>query len=755
MPMDGESRCPISGGRKSIESLRYGGALGSRPVNEDWWRNRLQVELLHTHGPEANPYGEALDYPAAFASIDLEELKADIRHLLRNSQAFWPADYGHYGPQMIRMAWHSAGTYRVQDGRGGSGEGLQRFLPIGSWVDNGNIDKSRRLLQPIKLKYGRKLSWADLIVLTGNVALEDMGFETLGFGGGRIDAWEPDNSTYWGPEFEMETQDKRWIGEPATDSYDLENPLAASQQSLIYVSPQGPFENMDPIGSAQEIRTTFGRMGMNDEETVALIAGGHAFGKSHGATPKEYLGPGPAGADLEHQGLGWINSRGTGKAEYTTTNGIEGSWTPDPTKWDNAYLENLFRFEWEKTESPAGSGQWKPKEGQGAPMTPDAHIEGKMNPLMMMTSDIALKEDPAYREICERFIADFSLLDEAFRKAWYKLIHRDMGPKQRLIGPDVPKEEFGWQDPIPMLDHPVIGDADIADLKERILGLGLSIGDLVATSWASASTYRQSDFRGGANGAHLRLAPMKDWEANNPERTGRVLGHLQKLADDFNASDSGGKKVSMADLIVLAGCAAVEKAARHGGFEVEVPFVPGRMDARPEDVEEENIDYLEPFADGFRNYKKGAYAVSTERLLVDRAQLLTLTGPEMTALVGGLRVLGTNWDGSKHGVFTGRVGTLSADFFTNLLDVGTKWEPKSEDKEFFVGKDAETGEERFTATRADLVFGSNPMLRGYAETFGSSDGAELFVRTFIGAWHKVMMLDRFELQNELYTRKAG
>ncbi|NNU15572.1 catalase/peroxidase HPI [Parvularcula sp. ZS-1/3] len=748
--MDGEARCPITGAQPGLESDRVGGAEGTRPWLEDWWPERLQVELLHDQSPRANPMGEAFDYPAAFASLDLEALKADIRALLTDSQDFWPADYGHYGPQMIRMAWHSAGTYRVQDGRGGSAEGMQRFLPIGSWVDNGNIDKSRRLLWPIKKKYGSKLSWADLIILTGNVALESMGFKTLGFGGGRIDAWEPDNATYWGPEFEMETQDKRWVGKPGTDSYDLENPLAASQSSLIYVNPQGPYGKPDVLGSAQEIRITFGRMGMNDEETVALIAGGHAFGKSHGATPKDYIGPAPAGSGIENQDLGWLNSKGTGNAEYTTTNGIEGSWTSEPTKWDIEYLRNLFAYEWELTESPAGSIQWKPKPGQDARTTRDAHIEGKENPLMMMTTDIALKEDPAYRKVCERFLDDPSKLDEAFAKAWYKLIHRDMGPKQRLIGADVPDEEFIWQDPIPALDHETVSDNDVASLKEKILATGLPLSALVSAAWASASTFRGTDYRGGANGARIRLCPMKDWEVNRPGELERVLDALETIQSAFNDSASGNKRISMADMIILAGCTAVEKAAKDAGVAADVPFVPGRMDATEDQTDPENMHYLKPFADGFRNYLGGKYEVSTERLLVDRADLLTLSAPEMTALVGGLRVLDTNYDGSDHGVFTDRKGTLTNDFFVNILDHNVKWSKTDDSEEFFEGKDRKSGEKRWNATRADLVFGASPQLRAVCEVYAADDGHEKFVHDFIAAWHKVMMLDRFELQNPLY-----
>lgn len=719
-------------------------------MNKDWWPKQLPVELLHSPSPQANPYGPDFDYPAAFASLDLEAVKKDIFEMLTTSHDFWPADYGNYGPQMIRMAWHAAGTYRVADGRGGSGEGMVRFAPINSWEDNGNIDKSVRLLQPIKLKYGEKLSWADLIILTGNCALEQMGFKTFGFGGGRIDAWEADDATYWGPETEMATQDKRWAGEPGREDYDLENPLAASRQSLIYVHPEGPFGNMDPISAAQEIRITFSRMAMNDEETVALIAGGHAFGKSHGGSPKSYLGPEPNGAAIEEQGLGWMNSNGSGNAELTTTNGIEGAWTSNPIRWDNEYLENLFKYEWEQTVSAAGGRSWRPKDGVAADLIPDAHVEGLRHPPMMMTTDIALITDPAYREVCERFVKDQSLLEDAFARAWYKLTHRDMGPKNRLIGPEVPEEELIWQDPVPALDHEVVNEEGIKQLKEKVLASGQSVSALISAAWASASTYRKTDYRGGANGARIRFEPMKSWEVNNPKQLAGVLDALEKVQQDFNASQSGGKRISMADLIVLAGCAAVEKAASDAGVAVEVPFVPGRMDALEDQTDEGNIAVLEPMVDGFRNYRKGEYAVDTERMLLDRAHLLDLSAPEMTALVGGLRVLGANYDGSKHGVFTERPGVLSNDFFVNLLDIDTKWSPADEDKETFEGKDRKSGSTKWTATRSDLVFGSNPQLRALATAYGSEDGHKHFVNTFVAAWHKVMMLDRFELQNELY-----
>ncbi len=748
--MTDNAKCPFSGGKNSIKSDRIGGGIGTKPMNADWWPKRLPVELLHSPSPKANPYGSDFDYPAEFAKLDLAAVKQDITEMLTTSHDFWPADFGNYGPQMIRMAWHAAGTYRVADGRGGSGEGMVRFAPLNSWEDNGNIDKSIRLLQPIKLKYGEKLSWADLIILTGNCALEQMGFKTFGFGGGRIDSWEGDDSTYWGPEEVMATQDKRWTGKPGTEEYDLENPLAASRQSLIYVHPEGPFGNMDPISSAQEIRITFTRMAMNDEETVALIAGGHAFGKSHGGSPKSYLGPEPNAAEIENQGLGWLNSNGTGNAQYTTTNGIEGAWTSNPTRWDNEYLENLFKYEWEQTESAAGGKSWKPKNGATANAVPDAHLEGVRHPIMMMTSDIALITDPEYRKVCERFLKDPALLDDAFARAWYKLTHRDMGPKNRLIGPEVPEEELIWQDPVPALNHEEVDQKDIKFLKEEILATGLSVSSLISTAWASASTFRKTDFRGGANGARIRLEPMKNWEVNNPKQLSSVLAALEKIQQQFNTNQSGNKRISLADLIVLAGCAAVEKAAKDAGTSVEVPFVPGRMDALAEQTDIDNIAVLEPMVYGFRNYRKGKYAVETERMLIDRAQLLDLSAPEMTALVGGLRVLGANFDGCKHGVFTNKVGILTNEFFVNLLDINSKWGPVDDEKEVFEARDTKTGNVKWTATRSDLIFGSNPQLRSLATVYAAEGGQVRFVKQFVDAWHKVMMLDRFEMQNELY-----
>ncbi|MFT6056471.1 MAG: catalase-peroxidase [Pseudohongiellaceae bacterium] len=750
--MSKQSKCPIAGGYEAIQSKRIRGAIGSPPMNTDWWPQRLPVELLHDQPPMANPLGEGFDYPAAFAELDVDAVKADILKFLTNSQEFWPADYGNYGPQMVRMAWHSAGSYRVFDGRGGAAKGLQRFAPLYSWEDNGNIDKSIRLLQPIKLKYGENISWADLIILTGNVALEQMGFKTSGFGFGRIDAYQADDASYWGPETVMATQDKRWVGESGSEEYDLENPLAASRQSLIYVHPEGPFGNMDPASSAQEIRITFGRMGMDDRETVALIVGGHAFGKSHGGSPKEHLGPEPSGAPIENQGLGWLNSNGTGKAEFTTTNGIEGAWTSNPTQWDHEYLDTLLSNEWEQVESPAGGKSWRPVDRATHEMVPDAHIEGLRHPPMMMTSDLALRVDDAYRVICEEFRADPDALNDAFAQAWYKLIHRDMGPKNRLLGNDIPAQEFIWQDPIPALNHDLITDADIEALKAEILDSGHGVSTLVGVAWGSASTFRKTDLRGGANGARIRLEPMVSWDVNRPAELKKVINSLESIQNDFNNKQSGNVRVSMADLIVLSGCAAVEKAASDAGSDINVPFLPGRMDATQEQTDAHNISFLEPHADGFRNYVKGDYDVQPERMLIDRAHLLGLTAPELTALIGGLRVLGANYDGSNHGVFTDRIGVLSNDFFVNLLDVYTEWSPLDDAARTFEGKDSHTGERKWTATRSDLVFGSDLQLRAASEVFGAgSGGHKHFIKTFVAAWHKVMMSDRFELQNAHYT----
>lgn len=744
-----QGACPFRG-------TRIGGAIGSEPQLDTWWPDRLKVELLHQNPVQANPLRD-LDYAEAFAKIDYEELKSDIREFLTSSVDWWPSDYGNYGPQMIRMAWHSAGTYRIADGRGGAGEAMQRFAPISSWWDNGNIDKSRRLIWPIKQKYGAALSWADLIVLTGNVALELMGFKTFGFAGGRIDAWESDRATYWGPETwqgeekvghpdEMVNSNKRWEGNPKDEYWDMENPVAATHQALIYVNPEGPNANGNPLDSAREIRESFARMAMNDEETVALIAGGHAFGKSHGMTEPDKIGPAPEGAPMQAMGLGWQNPKGTGFAQYTMTNGIEGSWTPNPTRWDNDYLTNLFKYEWEQKKSPAGALQWTPKDPD-APKTPDAHIEGQYEPLMMMTSDLALKEDPVYREICQKFLDDFDYFADAFSRAWYKLTHRDMGPVDRYVGPEVPKELLPWQDPVPKCDHETVSDADIADLKQKVFDSGLSVSQLVAAAWASASTYRDSDKRGGANGARVRLEPQKNWEVNNPQQLAETLSGLEKIQSDFNNAQSSDKQVSMADLFVLAGCAAVEKAAKDAGVEISMPFVPGRMDTTQEWTDEESFEWLKPVVDGFRNYRNAdvKYKVTPEHLFLDKAHLLSLTAPEWTALAGGLKVLNVNYDGSKHGLFTDRPGVLTNDFFNVLTSMDYEWKPQDDSELIFDLNIRESGETKFTATRCDLVFGSNAQLRQVSDVYASSDGHERLVRDFVRAWHKVMMLDRFDV----------
>ncbi|MEA5597264.1 catalase/peroxidase HPI [Rivularia sp. UHCC 0363] len=755
-PQSAPAQCPFRG-------TRIGGALGSRPQTDDWWQNRLQVELLHQNSPQANPLRD-FDYKEAFQKIDFGQLKKDIKTLLTDSKDWWPADYGNYGPQMIRMAWHSAGTYRIADGRGGASQGMQRFAPINSWWDNGNTDKSRRLLWPIKQKYGAALSWADLMILVGNCSLEIMGLKTFGYGGGRIDAWEADRATYWGPEFwngqafgengkqheghpsEMVTRTIRWVGEPKDEYYDLENPLAASHQALIYVNPEGPNGSGDPIASARDIRETFARMAMNDEETVALIAGGHAFGKSHGMVAPDKIGPAPEGAPIQAMGMGWQNPEGTGFAEYTMTNGIEGSWTPNPTQWDNSYLENLFKYEWEQTKSPAGAIQWKPSDPD-APTTPDAHKSGVEHSLMMMTSDIALKEDSAYREVCQRFLDDFDYFSDAFARAWYKLTHRDMGPKVRYLGSEVAEEDLPWQDPIPALDHDVVDDADISSLKDKILASGLSVSALVSAAWASASNYRDSDKRGGANGARIRLDPQKDWEVNRPQELSNILSTLEQIQSEFNDTQLGNKKISIADLIVLGGCAAVEKAASYAGVDISVPFTPGRMDTTQELTDVESFEWLKPVSDGFRNYHNEAvgYKVKAERIFLDRAQLLTLTAPEWTVLVGGLRALDQNWDRSKHGIFTDRPGVLTNDFFRVLTSMDYEWKPIDNREMLFNICDRKTGETKFTATRCDLVFGSNAELRQVAEVYGADDGHERMVKDFVVAWNKVMMLDRFDV----------
>ena len=743
-------RCPFGGDR-------VGGALGTPPALSDWYPNRLKVEQLHANGPQSNPLGDDFDYAEAFDNIDYAALKRDIKAFLTTSVAWWPSDYGNYGPQMIRMAWHSAGTYRISDGRGGAGEALQRFAPVESWWDNGNTDKSRRLIWPIKQKYGSALSWGDLMVLTGNCALEIMGFPTYGFAGGRRDAWEADTSTYWGPEvwdptavssFDgMVNRDKRWHGKNGDADYDLENPLAASHQALIYVNPEGPYASGDPMGSARDIRITFTRMAMNDEETVALIAGGHAFGKSHGMVAANRIGPPPEIAPMQAMGLGWHNPESSGAGEFTMTNGIEGSWTPNPTQWDNAYLENLFRFDWEQTKSPAGALQWKPIDPT-APKTPDAHIPGQMNPLMMMTSDIALKMDPAYRAVCEKFLNDFDAFTQAFSKAWYKLTHRDMGPRERYLGPEKRNEDgLLWQDPIPPADHGVIGAGEVAALKKTILAAGVSVSDLVFTAFSAAATFRHSDKRGGANGGRLALAPQKDWAVNR--RTVPVVAALKGVMTDFNGKQSGGLRVSLADVIVLGGCAAVEKAADDGGVHVSVPFTPGRRDTTQQLTDIEMSTWLKPVVDGFRNYiddqfEQIAPDVAPEEMFLDKAHLLALTAPEWVALVGGLRVMGANHDGSACGVFTDRVGVLTNDFFRVLTSVDHEWKKADEKAMSFAIVDRATGEQRFEATRCDLVFGSNSQLRAVAEVYAGSDGHARFVKDFVKVWDKVMMLDRYE-----------
>jgi catalase-peroxidase len=727
-----------------MDEERTGGAnkqaIGSRgTTNRDWWPNQLKLEILHQHSSKSNPMGEDFNYAKEFKSLDLKAVKRDLRKLMTKSQDWWPADFGHYGPLFIRMAWHSAGTYRIGDGRGGGGRGQQRFAPLNSWPDNVSLDKARRLLWPIKQKYGRKISWADLIILAGNVALESMGFKTFGFAGGREDVWEPDQDVYWGSE-ETWLGDKRYSGDR-----DLENPLAAVQMGLIYVNPEGPNGNPDPIAAAKDIRETFARMAMNDEETVALIAGGHTFGKTHGAGPASHVGPEPEAAGLEEQGLGWKSSFGTGKGGDTITSGLEVTWTPTPTKWSNNYFENLFGYEWELTKSPAGAHQWQPKGGAGAGTVPDAHNPSKRHAPTMLTTDLSLRFDPVYEKISRRFLDNPDQLADAFGRAWFKLTHRDMGPRARYLGPEVPAEELIWQDPIPAVNHKMIDAKDIASLKRKILASGLSVSELVSTAWASASTFRGSDKRGGANGARIRLAPQKDWEVNQPGQLAKVLKILEGIQSTFNSAQSGGKKVSLADLIVLAGCAGVEQAAKNAGHKVTVSFTPGRMDASQEQTDVKSFAVLEPKADGFRNYQKAKYAARAEELLVDRAQLLTLTAPEMTVLVGGMRVLKTNFGGSQHGVFTKHPETLTNDFFVNLLDMSTTWKAVSKDADVFEGRDRKTGELKWTGTRVDLIFGSNSQLRALAEVYGCEDSQEKFVHDFVAVWNKVMNLDRFDL----------
>jgi catalase-peroxidase len=736
-------------------------AAGGGTSNRDWWPNQLKVELLHQHSSKSDPMGEDFDYAKEFKSLDYAALKKDLAALMTDSQDWWPADFGHYGPLFIRMAWHSAGTYRTGDGRGGGGRGQQRFAPVNSWPDNVSLDKARRLLWPIKQKYGRKISWADLMILTGNVALETMGFKTFGFAGGREDVWEPDQDVYWGREKKWLGGDIRYAhGSPGVPGHgvidsddksekphtrDLENPLAAVQMGLIYVNPEGPDGNPDPIASARDIRETFARMAMNDEETVALIAGGHAFGKTHGAGPASHVGPEPEAAGLEAQGLGWKNSFGTGKGGDAITSGLEVTWSTTPTKWSNSFFANLFGYEWELTKSPAGAHQWKPKGGTGANTVPDAHDPSKRHAPSMLTTDLSLRLDPAYEKISRRFMENPDQFADAFARAWFKLTHRDMGPRARYLGPEVPAEELIWQDPIPVVNHKSVDAQDIASLKGKILASGLSVSELILTAWASASTFRGSDKRGGANGARIRLAPQKDWEINHPAQLAKVLKTLEGIQSAFNGAAAGGKKVSLADLIVLAGCAGVEKAAKNAGHEVTVPFTPGRMDASQEQTDVESFAVLEPIADGFRNYLKGKYTLSAEALLVDKAQLLTLTAPEMTVLVGGMRVLKTNFGGSQHGAFSKRPEALTNDFFVNLLDMGTEWKPVSKDADVFEGRDHKTDAPKWTGTRVDLVFGSNSQLRALAEVYGSSDAEKKFVHDFVAAWNKVMNLDRFDL----------
>lgn len=750
------SKCPFHNGtmKKSV--------AGGGTQNSDWWPDQLRVDLLRQHSSLSDPMDKDFDYAKAFESLDLEAVKKDLHALMTDSQDWWPADFGHYGPLFIRMAWHSAGTYRVGDGRGGAGAGQQRFAPLNSWPDNVSLDKARRLLWPIKQKYGRNISWADLLILTGNVALESMGFKTFGFAGGRADVWEPDSDVYWGSE-------KTWLGGdlryahgsegvvegnsavlPTDDDADgdihsrnLENPLAAVQMGLIYVNPEGPDGNPDPIAAAKDIRDTFGRMAMNDEETVALIAGGHTFGKTHGAGPADHVGKEPEGAGIEQQGLGWASTYKSGSGRDAISSGLEVTWTETPTQWSNYFFKNLFENEWELTKSPAGAHQWVAKDG--ADIIPDAFDADKKHKPTMLTTDLSLRLDPVYEKISRHFYENPDAFADAFARAWFKLTHRDMGPRARYLGPDVPQEELIWQDPIPEVNHELVDENDVEALKSKVLNSGLSNSELISTAWASASTFRGSDKRGGANGARIRLEPQRNWEVNNPSQLNKVLNVLEGIQKEFNDSQNGGKKISLADLIVLAGNAAVEVAARNAGQDVKVPFAPGRMDASQEQTDVESMGYLEPAADGFRNYLKRKYTVSTESLLIDKAQLLTLTAPELTVLVGGMRALDTNFDGSKHGVFTSRPGVLTNDFFVNLLDMGTQWKAMSDDRELYIGTDRKTGQPKWTATRADLVFGSNSELRAVAEVYGSADAQSKFVKDFVAAWTKVMNLDRFDL----------
>ena len=725
-----EAKCP------------FNHTFGGGTSNKDWWPKHLPLDLLHQHSSKSDPMGADFDYAEEFNSLDFKALKNDLAALMTDSQDWWPADFGHYGPLFIRMAWHSAGTYRIGDGRGGGGRGQQRYAPLNSWPDNANLEKARRLLWPVKQKYGRKISWADLMILAGNVALETMGFKTFGFAGGREDVWEPDHDVSWGTE-------KTWLGADTRYSgkRDLANPLGAVQMGLIYVNPEGPNGNPDPVAAAHDIRETFGRMAMNDEETVALIAGGHSFGKTHGAGPASHVGAEPEGGDIEAQGLGWKSTFGTGWAGDAITSGLEVTWTSTPTKWNNDFFKNLFGYEWELTKSPAGAHQWRPKNGAGARTVPDAHDKSKRLAPSMLTTDLSLRFDPAYEKISRRFLEHPEEFANAFARAWFKLTHRDMGPRARYLGPEVPQEDLAWQDPIPALNHKLIDAQDIATLKSKILASGLSVSQLVSTAWASASTFRSSDKRGGANGARIRLAPQKDWASNQPVQLAKVIKTLEGIHAEFNKSQSGGKQVSLADLIVLAGSAAVEQAAKNAGQSVKVPFAPGRMDASQGQTDVESFAVLEPVADGFRNYQKAGSAVAAEAMLLDRAQLLTLTAPEMTVLVGGLRVLNANVGQSKHGVLTEKPEALTHDFFKNLLDMGTQWTATSEAKDVYEGRDRKSGELKWTATRADLVFGSNSQLRALAEVYGSADAQQQFVHAFVAAWSKVMNLDRFDLKS--------
>jgi catalase-peroxidase len=730
---NGAGKCPFNHGAMAK-------AAGNGTGNRDWWPNQLKINILRQNSKLSNPMDEGFNYSEEFKKLDLDAVKKDILELMTNSQEWWPADYGHYGPFFIRMAWHSAGTYRIHDGRGGAGSGTQRFAPLNSWPDNVNLDKARLLLWPVKQKYGKKLSWADLMILAGNCALESMGLKPFGFGGGREDVWEPEQDIYWGSESKW-LDDKRYSGDR-----ELENPLAAVQMGLIYVNPEGPNGNPDPLAAARDIRETFARMAMDDYETVALIAGGHTFGKTHGAAdPGKYVAAEPAGATIEEQGMGWKNSFGSGAGADTISSGLEGAWTTTPTKWSNNYFENLFGFEWELTKSPAGAHQWKPKDGAGEGTVPDAHDASKKHAPFMLTTDLSLRFDPAYEKISRRFFENPNEFADAFARAWFKLTHRDMGPRARYLGKDVPAEELIWQDPVPAVNHTLIDAADIASLKTTILSSGLTVSELVSTAWASASTFRGSDKRGGANGARVRLAPQRDWEVNNPAQLTKVLSALEKIQGDFNASANGGKKVSIADLIVLGGCAAIEKATKAAGHDVQVPFTPGRTDATAEQTDVDSFRVLEPIADGFRNFNSKYNPTKAEEILIDKAQLLTLTAPEMTALVGGMRVLNTNYNNSKHGVFTNTPEVLTNDFFVNLLDFSVTWKATSESQDAFEGRDRKSGAIKWTATRADLIFGSNSELRAIAEVYGCNDGKEKFVHDFVAAWNKVMNLDRFDL----------